>query len=154
MATTTPDCQSHATDRDNSVKESLRLLENLLDQAGDSMFDNEFFEEVEKELRLLHARLRSHHASDQLGINEGRLDARPELRDEAKRLQTEHPTIIGMLDRVIRAAESMADRTLEDKEVFILRGREIIAVLRRHEAEEDRLFYHAVWRETGGESGG
>ncbi len=41
---------------------------------------------------------------------------------------------------------------LEDKEVFVLRGRELLAMLRRHEAEEDRLFYLAVWRDTGGES--
>jgi hypothetical protein len=46
----------------------------------------------------------------------------------------------------------MVDRTLEDKEVFVLRGRELLAMLRRHEAEEDRLFYLAVWRDTGGES--
>jgi hypothetical protein len=29
----------------------------------------------------------------------------------------------------------------------------LIAVLRRHEAEEDRLFYLAFWHDTGGEAG-
>ena len=76
----------------------------------------------------------------------------PELAEEVKRLREEHPIILGKLDRMIRLVDSMPDRTLEDKEVFFLRGNELIALLRRHEAEEDRLFHLAVWRDTGGES--
>ena len=60
--------------------------------------------------------------------------------------------MIGMLDRLIRPVDSMADRPLEDKEVFLLRVRELISMIRRHCAEEDRLFYLAVWHDTGGES--
>ena len=43
-------------------------------------------------------------------------------------------------------------RDFEDKEVFVMRIRELIAVLRRREAEEDRLLYFAIWRDHGGES--
>ena len=60
--------------------------------------------------------------------------------------------ILAKLDRLVRDVDSMADRTLEDKEVFFLRGLELIALLRRHEAEEDRIFYLSLWRDTGGES--
>jgi hypothetical protein len=56
-----------------------------------------------------------------------------------------------MLDWLTRRVDAIADSTLEDKDVFLLRTRELIAVLRRHVAEEDRLFYLSVWRDTGGE---
>ena len=73
-------------------------------------------------------------------------------RREQARLRTEHSTILGMLDRIIRSTDALGDQTVEDKDVFFLRVRELLATVRRHEAEEDRLFYLAVWRETGGES--
>ena len=60
--------------------------------------------------------------------------------------------MLGQLDRLIRTADSVVDRPVEDTDVFFLRMRELIATLRRHEAEEDRLVSLAVWRDTGGES--
>ncbi len=60
--------------------------------------------------------------------------------------------MLGALDRLIRASESMAFHALEDQDVFFLRVREVIALIRRHEAEKDRLLDLAIWRETGGES--
>ncbi len=138
---------------DDSIKASLGMLEDMLDHAVEHLFDADYFEEMGRELRRLHARIRMHHAADfaDSAADDSTL-LPPELTGELKRLRAEHPVILGQLDRLIRSVESMADRSLEDKEVFILRGRELIATLRRHEAEEDRLFYLAVWRETGGES--
>lgn len=138
---------------DDSIKASLGMLEEMLDHAVDHLFDAEYFDEIGRELRRLHARIRMHHAADYAdsAADDSTL-LPPELTGELKRLRAEHPVLLGHLDRLIRSVESMADRSLEDKEVFILRGRELIATLRRHEAEEDRLFYLAVWRETGGES--
>ena len=154
MTTTAPNPQfpaRHGTD--DSIKASLNLLEAMLDNAADRMFDADFFDEVGTELRRLHARMRIHHAAEYAGAAPAIADlVPPELSEEWNRLRAEHPVFLVQLDRLIRCVDSMADRTLEDKEVFFLRGRELIAMLRRHEAEEDRLFYLAVWHETGGES--
>lgn len=134
------------------MKTSLELVEGLIDRAADSLLDADFFSTLEEELRCLHAQIRAHSAADCLGGDCQKTEIRPELADDLARLQEEHSTIIGMLDRVIRATDSMVDKTLEDKDVFVLRCREIVAVWRRHEAEEDRLFFFSVWRDTGGES--
>ncbi|MFQ5494657.1 MAG: hypothetical protein ACE5EX_04685 [Phycisphaerae bacterium] len=150
MTTTAQNPQSRQDPTKDTTEASLAALETLFDRAAGDMLDSEIFEAIEAELRRLHARIRIHHSADQILANQDQFG--PELAEELNRLRSEHPTIIGLLDRLIRLAESIPDRTLEDKEVFILRGREVIAFLRRHEAEEDRLFYLSVWRETGGES--
>jgi hypothetical protein len=77
----------------------------------------------------------------------------PELTEEVERLQGEHQHILAQLDWLVRSSASIADRAVEDQEVLVLRLRELIAVLRRHEAEEDRVFFIATWRDTGGEGG-
>ncbi len=154
MTTITPNSRSplqHATD--DSISVSLGPLEGMLNQSSGNMFDAEHFEEVGKELRRLHARLRIHHAADYVAATGEPSDIiPPELSEEMNRLRAEHPVMLRQLDCLIRSVDSMADRSLEDKEVFVLRGRELIAMLRRHEAEEDRLFYLSVWRDIGGES--
>lgn len=152
MSTTASDSRPSSLQFDDSIKGSLKSLETLLDQASDHVFDAEYFEKLERELKRLHARFRTHHAEDRFAEDDNEASVAPELAEEVKRLRGEHAIIIGQLDRLIRCAESMVDRTLEDKDVFVLRGRELIALLRRHEAEEDRLFYLSVWRDTGGES--
>ena len=153
MATTAPESPSRSPQSaEDSIKASLKLLERLLDKPGDRMFDPGYFAAVGGQLRRLHARIRIHHAIGQLDVGTFTAEVPPELTDELHRLHAEHATIIGQLDRLIRSVDSMADQSLEDKEVFTLRGRELIALLRRHEAEEDRLFYLSIWRDTGGES--
>ncbi len=144
---------------DDSIRASLDVLEAMLDEAsagratGDLMFDGGYFETIGTELRRLHARLRIHHAARLIASPDdpaGPLP--PELSEDLDRLRAEHPRILGQLDLLVRSVGTMADRPLEDKEVFVMRMRELIAVLRRREAEEDRLFYFAIWRDTGGES--
>ncbi|MFQ5592255.1 MAG: hypothetical protein ACE5HE_13920 [Phycisphaerae bacterium] len=154
MTTTASDSPFRAEQNtDDSIKASLSLLESMLDEAADHLFDADYFEEIGRELRRLHARIRMHHAADYVGASPDDPNALPpELSEELNRLRAEHPLFLGQLDRLVRSVDAMADRSLEDKEVFILRARELIAMLRRHEAEEDRLFYLAVWRDTGGES--
>lgn len=153
MTATAPDSETqprHAGD--DSISASLFLLEAMLDQAPDHTFDTAYFEEVGKKLRRLHARLRIHHAVDYARAGGKQSAITPELQGDLTRLRAEHPAILRQNDRLVRSVEAMADRTLEDKEVFLLRGRELIAMLRRHEAEEDRLLYLSVWRDTGGEA--
>ncbi len=153
MTITASDSRRPRQSTDDSIRASLGLLEEMLDQAPDHMFDADYFRARRQELRRLHARIRVHHAVDYFGArHEAPNLVPPELSNDLSRLRAEHPAILGQLDRLIRSVDSMADQSIEDKEVFLLRGRELIAVLRRHEAEEDRLVYLSVWRETGGES--
>ena len=137
---------------DASILDSVNRLEALLNRGADCLADDECFESLGEEMRLLHARLRAHHAVDQLAAARGTTEIPAEYSDQIDRLCAEHTEMIGDLDRLIRRVSSMRERPAEDREVFLLRSRELIATIRRHEAEEDRLFYLAVWRDTGGES--
>ena len=138
---------------DDSITATLPQIEAFLGESSERMFDSEYYEQITTELRRLHARVRVHHAANELNIcDESENSMPPEFLREQARLRNEHSAILGGLDRIIRSTDAMADQTVEDKEVFFLRVRELLATVRRHEAEEDRLFYLAVWRETGGES--
>ena len=137
---------------DEAVKDSLAALADLVDGRDESSLDNDSCEVLAEQLRLLHARFRAHGAVDMFEPAQGEAgDLPPELWGELRRLRGEHSSILGQLDWLTRNVESIADRTIEDKDVFVLRAQELLAVLRRHIAEEDRLFYLAVWRDTGGE---
>jgi len=137
---------------DDALKESIASLDEMVNAGDDRLVDDEFFDDVRDELGLLHARFRAHAATDMFGAaRNASEDFPPELSYELERLRSEHQHILGQLDWLARRVESIAQRTLEDKDVFILRGRELIAVLNRHIAEEDRLFYLALWCDTGGE---
>lgn len=138
---------------DSSVRGSLCAIDRLLIEAPDRMFDGEYYASLDAELRGLHARIRINHAADT--ITGGGPDLReipPQYQAEFDRLRAEYRTILGHLDRLIRSVDLMVDFPIEDKDVFFARIRELVSILRRHEAEENRLFYLAVWRDTGGES--
>ena len=137
--------------RSCTVKLILNNLQELFAESPQRQHEGTYFEELAEGLRGLHAQIRIHHSADHF-CPDATVSPSPELMDEVSRLAKEHPIILGKLDRVIRTVESMADRTLEDKEVFFLSGLEVIALIRRHEAEEDRIFFLAIWGETGGES--
>lgn len=137
---------------DDAVKKSLAALADLVDGKDESILDGESCEVLAKQLQLLHARFRAHGAVDMFEPASGEAgELPPELWGELRRLRGEHSSILGQLDWLTRNVDSIADRTIEDKDVFVLRAQELLAVLRRHIAEEDRLFYLAVWRDTGGE---
>lgn len=154
MSTTQSDRRTgRSAGSDDSVRASLAFVEEMLDGAPDSMIDEAYFAEMNEAFRRLHVRIRTQHASTQLGAAEGWVgQTSPQYAEDIARLRSEHPMMLGKLDRLIRATEAMADRPQEDKEVFVMRVRELIAIVRRHEAEEDRLFYLSIWRDTGGES--
>ena len=130
----------------------LEQLEALLDRAKVGACDAECVGVLGKTLRKLHAKIRKNHASDHLGASDAAIAAAPELDDQRQRLRDEHQTIFGLIDRLVRSAEVIFEQAIEEQAVFFMRVRELVAVVRRHEAEEDRLFYLAVWRDTGGES--
>ena len=137
------------------MKASIGVLEAMFEEVSNDTLDSDFVGPLGEEMRRLHAQIRAHHASGFIQFSQygdGDEGCPPEFSDDIARLGGEHLHFLGELDRLIRCAEFMADRSLEDKEVFVLRGRELLAMLRRHEAEEDRLFYLAMWRDTGGES--
>jgi hypothetical protein len=126
-------------------------MENLIRSHGDRPGDEEFYGPLNDELRTLHARMRIHHpAGARPNVNEN--NSTPECFGELEGLCAEHTTFLGKLDRLMRAGKSMAGRTSEDQAVFTLQLHELTAMVRRHEAEERRLMYLAIWRDTGGES--
>ena len=150
---TIPTDQSAGTTGGFSVEAALRSIEEHLACAATPGDEVSFFSQLQDFQRKLHAQLRIHHADGfRRGTVDATIDTPPELVETLKRLKGERPQILGDLDRLIRGAEFMADASLEDRDVYILRVRELVAMLRRHQAEEERLFFLAVWRDTGGES--
>jgi NAD(P)-dependent dehydrogenase (short-subunit alcohol dehydrogenase family) len=138
---------------DDSFTQSLTCLEAILDRQREKPIDSSCCDVLTDELRRLHVRFRAHDAAGYFASVEAVPAAAPELAEDITRLCGEHQHILGQLDWVVRNAGALVDRPVEDQEVFVLRLRELIAVLRRHEAEEDRVFFLAVWRDTGGEGG-
>jgi len=135
------------------MSEALTAIEERMTCASDRLFDHEFYEGLGADLLRFHAQLRTHHAVGAYHTGGDSIaQLSPQYADQIARLHAEHGTLLGMLDRLIRSVETMCDQPLEDKEVFAMRVREVIAVTRRHEAEDDRLFYLSLWRDTGGES--
>ncbi len=151
--TTTPREATQSRPEQTSLNDALTSIEARIESMTDQLQCHEFYEALGAELKRFHAQLRAHHAMAAYhAAGESITQFSPEYADEFARLHSEHSTILGMLDRLIRSVETMCDCPLEDKEVFVMRVREVIAVMRRHEAEEDRLFYLSLWRDTGGES--
>lgn len=136
----------------DSLRGTLVRLENLLVHSTSQAFSAEYWKTLGEVLRELHARVREHDVASRLSeCADGTMIA-SDYWDALTRLSEEHPLLLGMLDRLVRVVDSMVDRQVEDRDVFFLSIRELMAALRRHEAEEDRLFALSVWRETGGES--
>jgi len=128
-------------------------IERLLERYADRSLEGEYAAALAASLRRLHACVRSHHANDCLtaaDMADGVIP--PEYLDPLDRLRGEHTALVGQLDRLIRSIDAFAAEPREDTEVFFLRIRELIATLRRHEAEENHLYGSAMWRDTGGES--
>lgn len=154
MTALQPSATSDRPAPDTAIRASMELIEQWLEQGSRRMFDPPHLEPGAEALRRLHASVRTHHSAQCLDRSAALGDdLPPEFACDFERLHNEHNLILGQLDRLIRTVDSILDRPLEDKEVFVLRIREIIAVLRRHLAEEDRLFFLAMWRDIGGEGG-
>lgn len=145
-------CNGLPNSRDDSVPMTLARLEAQLGAGAKRASDADDYEALGSELGHLHALIRLHHPAGMRAASMSADEMPPEFSSDLDRLLSEHTTILGLLDRIIRTVSSMADRPIEDKEVFFLRVHELVAIVRRHEAEEDRLFYLAVWRDVGGES--
>lgn len=137
----------------DSISSSIVEIETILQRANVTPVDDAYYNKLKSALTRLHARVRSHHAADCLTSSD-MADAviPPEFLDTVERLREEHTLIVGRLDRLIRSIDALAAQPVEEAEVFFLRIRELIATLRRHEAEENNLFAGAMWRDIGGES--
>lgn len=136
----------------NTIGATLPDLQQLLDQSFERIHDAEFYASIDESLRQLHACLRTHHASDYFPKEKEACEPiPPEWMDELNRLRDEHTHFLGFLDRLIRSCDSVVDRPMEDREVFFLRIQELMAMMRRHEVEEDRILYLTIWRDIGGE---
>ena len=134
------------------LRGTLNRLENLLVHSTAQTFSPGYWTTLGAALHELHARVRAHHAASRLSESEDGTLIAPDYLDALTCLSKEHNHLLGMLDRQVRLVDSMVDRQVEDRDVFFLSVRELIAVLRRHEAQEDRLFALSMWRDTGGES--
>ena len=143
----------HSRPKDDSFRDILPELERILGDAPSPDAGAPDFFLLDNALRKLHARVRGHQGTDFFSPKSNpAVAAAPQLGDEFTRLSDEHLHILGMLDWLIRRVDAMPERPVEDRDVFLLRVHEVIAVVRRHEAEEERLFLIAHWHDTGGES--
>jgi len=134
----------------STIKSSLAQLENYLAMQGN---DADYYETLAEALYKLHALVRIHHAADMLEDPQSdALNIPPQCTQDLRRLRDEHSDILGKLDRLVSVVDSIVDQANDDQDVFFFRLRELIAIVRRHEAEEDRLFALALWHDTGGES--
>ena len=139
--------------KDDAIRDALSRLELFLPESLDDGLDSDQLESLCGHLRKLHAVIRMRHAAVRIEMaSPGVPPLPPELVDERHRLCEEYFAFLGQIDRLLRSVETFLHAPPEDTDVFVLRVRELIASLRRHEAEEDRLFYLAVWRDIGGES--
>lgn len=136
----------------NIIGAMLPELQSLIDQSLDRLHDADYYHSIDETLRKLHACLRAHHAAGYFPDKpHSSQPIPPEWMEQLSCLRDEHMHFLGFLDRLIRSCESVADRPLEDREVFFLRIQELMAMMRRHEVEEDRILYLAIWRDVGGE---
>lgn len=137
---------------DPTVKISVLLdrLEELLGRADDGPPSARLKDDLKETLITLHSQIRRHHAvSLEAPPTAPDSTASPELTRDRARLADEHSTMLGMLDRILRCMDSV----MEEQALCALRIRELIAVIRRHEAEEETVLFRSVWVEPGGESG-
>lgn len=153
MSTYATDSGSTRTSASLGISESLGKVEAVIGDDLAPVLEQDVYDSLTGALKTLHAQMRIHHAIglDATDSVADRLNA-PELSSEEQRLNAEHKPMIGLVDRLIREAESMADRSPEDQLVYTFRVREMVGVVRRHDAEDRRLLHLAVWRDTGGES--
>lgn len=139
---------------DSLIKISLQRMDDLLVTLSVPLYTGPC-RRLGEELRQLHARFRAHDATCRLDPESMTvtMEHRPELNSELRRIRAEHPHMMGLCDWLTRYVDSIANQSEEDQEVFLLRVRELIAVFRRHEAEEDRIYYRSAYEENGGEGG-
>lgn len=135
-----------------SIVTCVDCIEQYLDDAAGQIPNHEFCEYLSGSLGALHAAMRAHDAVDIIMGPDAAPKISPQYVDDMARLRSEHSTLLGVIDRLIRSSDAIPDQPLEDKDVYLMRLRELVAVIRRHQAEEDRLFYLSVWQDTGGES--
>ncbi len=135
-----------------STGELLAMIEQGLDHAPQSFETRSSAKQFKRLLDALHAKLRRHHAAGALSLDPsagpqslGATDCR------VLRLNAEHSTMLGILGHLCAECYAMSGLSPDEQELFILRARELVAVFRRHKAEEDSLYYHTVWRDVGGE---
>ena len=139
---------------DALIRDSLQRIEHTLAALGVPL-NPAACRTLLEEMRQLHMRFRSHDAATHIdpACMTATPSVPPQLYTDLKRVRAEHPHLLGLLDWLIRYADSISNQSEEDQEVYILRAREMIAVFRRHEAEEDRIFFRSAWEDTGGEGG-
>lgn len=105
------------------------------------------------DFRKLHAQLRIHHARHLMDDKQLYPElTRPEHVHAWSRLMDECMPILGMIDRMLRAAESVLSYEADRVELLLLRMHEIVNIVRRHVAEEEWLMCQAVYQDIGGES--
>lgn len=108
-------------------------------------------ENLNSYLTTLHARFRQHAGQDWAHDDEEKGLVSPDLSGPAERLRDEHALIITRLDLLIREVDLLDGWTDEERDVYYLKIQELIALLRRHEAEENLITYRSTWYDTGGE---
>ena len=144
---------TNETTSDGSIAGIGTLVEELdsaLDYMPEGVCDAARLEAFCDSFRRLHARIRMRQAATYINGPED-LSCPGHVRDWT-RLREEYHPLMGMIDRLIRSVEANLASGVFDDELLYLRMKEIVAITRRHIAEEEHLFASGVWDEIGGES--
>jgi len=128
-------------------------IERLAALWLDAGVDPESLKHMRSVLSALHAQVRVLHAGGCLQKSQAGIDALPpEQARDWTRLSNECFAILGLIDRVLQCTASVLQYGEAEEELLLLRVREIVAIVKRHIAEEENLLYRAVWQDVGGES--
>lgn len=137
----------------SNVRPMIAEIERLSDVWFDDGVAPESLKHMRSVLSALHAQVRVLHAAGCLQKSQTGVDALPpEQARDWTRLSDECFAILGLIDRVLQSTGSVLQYGEAEEELLLLRVREIVAIVKRHIAEEENLLYRAVWQDVGGES--
>jgi len=136
-----------------NVRPMIAEVERLSSLWFDDGVDPESLKQMRSVLFALHAQVRVLHAAGCLQKSQAGTDALPpEHARDWTRLSNECFAILGLIDRVLQSTESVLQYGEAEEELLLLRVCEVVAIVKRHVAEEENLLYRAVWQDVGGES--
>lgn len=134
-----------------STAELLELITAAMEKPAQTFESHASIKQFKRLLDVWHARLRRHHAAGTLSVETEGINGAMSSDPRSARLCAEHSTMLGMLGRLCEQCYAVSSLSADEQELFVLSVLELVAIFRRHKAEEDLLYYQKIWRDIGGE---